>query len=345
VNPRSRRTSRICAVTTIALLAMPLASLAASAAVSPQVSYSDRNVVAGAMVKATVKKSSRPDGTRLVLERKYLDAWRPADRKAEETKQGFVLEVPTDQFGEFTYRVTARSSNGSVVSTSDKAIVTVRPPYDPVGKAGQHVFSTKPRVRWDSCGRIRWTFNGDHAPKHGLAQVREGIRRIHLATGLNFAYAGKTDQKPNPYGKNVDKAEVIIGWRTAKDFKQFGNSPGTVGLGGNMYYGGFEEADGSSVYKAVQGGVVLNASQKPNLDNGFGKGFTWGEVIIHELGHVVGLAHAGSDSQIMYFSVIRRDADWGAGDLAGLRQLGNTRGCLDKSASRAVHGPGRFSMR
>jgi len=309
------------------------------------VSWSDRNVVAGTTVKATVEKSSRPKGTQLVLERKYLDAWRVADASADQTKKGFVLEVPTDQFGDFTFRVTARADNGSVVSTSARTTVTVRPPYDPVGRASQHAFSSDPRVRWDSCGRIRWTYNPRKSPKHGLSQVREGFRRIHLATGLEFSYAGKTAQKPNPFGKNVDNAAIIIGWRTAKDFKPFADNPGTVGLGGNMYFGGFEEADGSHVNKAVQGGVVLNATMRPRIDNGFGKGFTWGEVIIHELGHVMGMAHAGADSQIMYPSVIRRDADWGAGDLAGLRRLGDTRGCLQKSSARTADRPRHFVMR
>jgi hypothetical protein len=345
VIPSLRRASRVSAVTISVLLIAPAAALStAAAAAKPQVSYSDRSVVAGTTVKATVAKSSRPDGTKLVLERKYLDAWRAADKSAEESKKGFVLEVPTDQFGDFAYRVAARASNGSLVSTSDKATITVRPPYDPVGRARQHVFSSQPRVRWDSCARIRWTFNPDKAPNHALAQVREGIRRIQLATGLTFSYGGKTDKKPNPFGKGNGDADVIIGWRTAKDFKPFGDHPGTVGLGGNMYYPGYEEADGSKVNKAFQGGVVLNASQDKKLDNGYGKGFTWGEVIIHELGHVVGLAHPEADSQIMYYSIIRRDADWGAGDLAGFRMLGNTRGCLQKASAR-VAAPGHFQMR
>ena len=344
MNVTLRRATSACALVVAAALTTPVV-LPAAAAGSPQVSWSDRTVVTGAAVKATVAKSSRPQGTTLVLERKYPDTWRTADRTAEQTKKGLVLEVPTDQLGRFTYRVAARADNGKVVSTSDKATVTVRPPYDPVGRPSQHAFSSKPRVRWDSCGRIRWTFNPRKAPRNGLDQVREGVRRIHLATGLDFDYVGRTDQRPNPYGKNVDGAELIIGWRTAKDFKPFSERRGTVGVGGNMYYGGYEEADGSRVYKAVQGGVVLNASMRGDLANGYGKGFTWGEVVIHELGHVMGLKHPDADSQIMFASVIRRDADWGAGDLAGLRALGDTRGCLKKSDTRTDDSPRLFRMR
>jgi hypothetical protein len=339
MSPRRAISTFLAALGAVALVA---ATLAPTAAAAPQVSWSDRDVVAGADVRATVQKSSRPAGSTLVLERKYLDAWRVEDNTAEESTNGFVLDVPTDQFGEFTYRVVARS-NGDVESVSDKETITVRPPYDPVGRRDHHVFSSRPRVRWDSCQPIRWTFHAKNAPTRGLQQVREGVRRIHLATGHDFTYVGRTDQKPSPYGDNVDGADVIIGWRTAKDFAPFARNPGTVGLGGNMYYSGFQEADGTKVNRAVQGGVVLNASKRSDLGNGFGRGATWGEVIIHELGHVMGLAHPESDSQIMYFTAIRRDADWGAGDLAGLRTLGDTRGCLDRAPSR-VSGPGRSRL-
>lgn len=324
-------------------LTAPVALPSAAAAVRPEVDWSDRNVVAGATSKAVVKKSTRPTGATLILERRNLDTWRTADRTAERTEKGYVLRVPTDQVGSFDFRVVAKR-DGNVVSRSGSSTVTVRPPYDPVGKRRQHEFAAKPRVRWDSCQKIRWTFNPRKAPKRGLKQVRAGFRRIHLATGLEFAYKGRTDQKPNPYGNKVQGADVIIGWRTAKDYKVFSRNPGTVGIGGNRYYAGYQEADGSPVSKAVQGGVVLNASMRDKLKNGYGKGATWGEVIIHELGHLVGLSHTSAGSQIMYYSVIRRNANWGAGDLAGFRRLGDVRGCLEKTSGRRAHSSEKFLM-
>jgi hypothetical protein len=342
----SRRRTAACAAATVVTCALtaPVVLPSASAAVSPEVRYSDRNVVAGTTVKAVVKKSSRPAGTDLVLQRQYLDGWRTADKSPVRTKKGFVLKVPTNQFGEFPYRVVAKADNGDVVSKSGSSTVTVRPPYKPAGRKGQHVFAAKPRVRWDSCRSIRWTFNPKASPKKALRQVREGVKRVRLATGLDFVYVGKTNQKPNPYGNKVDGADMIIGWRTAKDFGPFSKHPGTVGMGGNKFYSGYQEADGSPVNLAVQGGVVLNASMKGRLSNGFGKGATWGEVIIHELGHVIGLAHPNADSQIMYYSVIGRNADWGAGDLAGFRRVGDTRGCVERAKGRATNRVGRFSM-
>ena len=88
------------------------------------------------------------------------------------------------------------------------------------------------------------------------------------------------------------------------------------------------------MYLAVKGGVVLNASLRDDISNGFGRGVTWGEVIVHELGHVIGLAHPNSQKQLMYYAVTKRDTDWGAGDLAGFRRLGDVRGCVERAPAR-----------
>ena len=303
---------------------------ASDAASPPAVRFSSTDVVATAPVTATVDPGTRPRGTRFVLQRRYLDGWHAADRRPRVTRRGVVFDVPTDQFGRFRFRVAARDRSGAVVSASAPQRVWVRPRFEPAGDATAYVFSARPRIRWDSCRAIRWAFYPHNSPRHALRQISASFTRLHRATGLDFDYVGRTDRKPVPAGKDVKGIDVIVGWRTAHDFRAFRRHDDVVGVGGNSFYGGYEEADGTQVGKIFRGGVVLNAEQDYRVKNGFGRGYTWGEVIEHELGHVVGLAHPKSDRQIMYYSVTRRDAFWGAGDLAGLRQLGDVRGCLSK---------------
>ena len=116
---------------------------------------------------------------------------------------------------------------------------------------------------------------------------------------------------------------------------------GTMRVDGELV--GYREANGAHVSRAVAGGVVLNAHQIGRLANGFGRGYTWGEVIMHELGHVMGLAHTSARRQIMSPHVTRRRATWGAGDLAGLRRVGDRHGCLHRSASQSSRGLDRLS--
>jgi hypothetical protein len=342
---RPARRRRLAALLLLPGLAVPVTLDApASAATAPVVRISDRDVVAGSRVLATVRPGSRPRGTSLVLERRYLDRWRTADAEAERTRRWWVLRVPTGQYGAFAFRVVAKDRSGRVVSRSSVTRVRVRPPYDPVGRPSQHVFQGGERVvRWDACASIRWTFNPKRAPKRGLAQVKAGVRRVEAATGLDFRYVGTTTQAPTPSGRGVRGAEVIIGWRTA-GYKPF-RAGDTVGVGGNSYFlAPYEEADGTRVRRAISGGVVLNAGMRRRLENGYGAGRTWGEVIMHELGHVVGLEHADARRQIMHFRVIPRAATWGAGDLAGLRRLGDVRGCLEPVSARTSRARGTASF-
>ncbi len=323
-----------------ATLATPLLAAPPAQAAALTVTWTDTAVVAGDRVRAVVDPRSRPKGAVLVLQRKYLDRWRKADDSARRTRRGLVLDVPTEQYGPFAYRVVAKDGRRTVARTPTRT-VRVRPAYDPPGRARQHRLSADAngrKIRWNPCaGPITWTFNPRHAPTRGLPQVRTGIRRIERATGLRFDYVGRTRQKPNPYGQDIrNGADLILGWRTARTYALFRDQPQVVGEGGNSHRYGFREADGTRTSKAVSGGVVLNASQDRRLGNGFGRGYTWGEVIIHEIGHVLGLSHVGSRKQVMYFQTLRRNADWGAGDLRGLYKVGDSRGCLTRVPARVV---------
>lgn len=189
--------------------------------------------------------------------------------------------------------------------------------------------------RYDPCSTLTYRVNTAGAPRGGVAAVHEAFRRIAQASGLRFRRAGGTTAIPfNSVGRRQYAAgtELTVAWAKPRQVRRLAG--GVVGLGGS---GGRTTGDGSvGVYD--RGGVVLDRTFRAPVR--FGRGQTLGTLLLHELGHAVGLGHVGEAKQVMYPS-LRPDASgrWGAGDLAGLRRVGAGQGCARlPQAGRLVSG-------
>ena len=78
----------------------------------------------------------------------------------------------------------------------------------------------------------------------------------------------------------------------------------------------------------VSGEVVFDTVQ-PVLAAGFGPGLTRGNLVLHELGHVVGLDHVADRTQLMNAAIHEASPNgYATGDLAGLSLLGARQGCM-----------------
>jgi hypothetical protein len=64
--------------------------------------------------------------------------------------------------------------------------------------------------------------------------------------------------------------------------------------------------------------------------------------MIHELGHMVGLGHVASPSQVMYDDLTPQKgrAEYQNGDLEGLRLLGKEAGCVETPPVPGAPRPG-----
>lgn len=91
---------------------------------------------------------------------------------------------------------------------------------------------------------------------------------------------------------------------------------------------------------AESAGVTLERNSR--LKPGFGAGQTWGVLLLHELGHAMGMDHARDGKQVMAPSISPRSlADYQAGDLTGLRKVGAMGGCpraAPKASARRTTG-------
>ncbi|GAB3358925.1 matrixin family metalloprotease [Modestobacter lapidis] len=176
-------------------------------------------------------------------------------------------------------------------------------------------------VGYDPCRPVHYVVRPDNAPVGGEQVVRDAVARISEVTGLQFVYDGPTDEassdaralyQPDRYGDRW--APVLISWQTEDENPVFGTD--TVGEAGSaavaitgepkVYVTGVVDLDAGAFadFVARPGGVALARA-----------------VVLHELGHLVGLDHVSDPSQLMYPET--HDAvDFGAGDLTGLARLG-----------------------
>jgi hypothetical protein len=189
-------------------------------------------------------------------------------------------------------------------------------------------------ARWDPCRPIRFVVNPGWIPDAGRRDLAEALRRITVASGLQFADLGDTDEMPSqdrpayqPERYGEQWAPVLIAWVPA--------AATDLGLGGGVQGVSFTVAvPGKQAPSLVSGQVVLDASHR--LASGFGPGTTDGEVLLHELAHAIGLGHVLDPTQVMYPQATNSESEFGAGDRAGLAALGASAGCHPAPAPRPL---------
>jgi hypothetical protein len=183
-------------------------------------------------------------------------------------------------------------------------------------------------TRWNPCEPIHYVVNADLAPSGSIEDVTEAVRRVTAATGIAFEYEGPTHEEASIYRDDYqfdrygDRwAPVLIAWVDPDDsdipFERKDRVAAGVAVP-DIPPTGLED-----VY--VSGWVAINADD-PNPP-GFSFPGEQGPVILHELGHLMGLGHVRVWGELMH-PAGGGVVDFGPGDLEGLRQLGAGGGCI-----------------
>jgi Matrixin len=189
--------------------------------------------------------------------------------------------------------------------------------------------------RWDPCGTIHFVVNPDGGPTAGVLDAKEAVQRISQASGMPWVYGGTTTVTPETQLRSFFQSPqtgqawppVLIAFVDRSRFSSLlatfgGGSPQHV-LAFGLPTPGYEALND----RYVSGEVVVNASQ--HMTPGFATRYSLGVVMMHELGHVMGLAHVTDPRELMYSGPgeVPPQTNWGPGDLLGLKQVGRASSC------------------
>ena len=146
-------------------------------------------------------------------------------------------------------------------------------------------------ARWGTC-RISYRVNERRMPATGLADLREAMRRVTQVSGIRFRYRGKSSAVPHRGYGGPGLNQIVVAWVYRRSRSGSACSTPASAAGGTSQSGN----------RLLTGYVIMNTQYTATADAGFGDGSPLGLVLMHELGHVVGLDHSPDRRQIMYGS-------------------------------------------
>lgn len=173
-------------------------------------------------------------------------------------------------------------------------------------------------IRWDPCRPVRYEVNPAAADPAWIELVHAAAAEVETRTGLRLEYVGETERRP---GWEADFVPVDLGagtpalvaWATESEVP--GLAGDVAGLGGAAPVP--DRFGGESL---ARGGVTLDRDTFAALSQRK-DGRRWQRsIVLHEFGHLVGLAHVDDPAQLMHHDGAA--LDFGSGDLAGLAAAG-----------------------
>jgi len=220
----------------------------------------------------------------------------------------------------------------AVLTAAGLPTITIAPPGSPAAPAGDYVLSySGPAgaagtqvIRWNPCAPIGWRLNAPGASATLLATINTEFAQLAGATGMTFRYDGTTTFVPTTtnISSEPDDLVVTIAPRTSTDL--FDGSPGAIGYGG---WSAVTTAAGH--WKIVKGWVILDQAAVATLPAGVQPAQSAGTLVLHELGHAVGLQHAAKPTEIMYPALnAQTPQTYSADDRIGLALVGKNAGCI-----------------
>lgn len=169
-------------------------------------------------------------------------------------------------------------------------------------------------VAWDRCRPVEYVVNPSGAPSDWPILLEEAVSRMERASGLTLTFLGETSDRDfadrDATGFSPDP--VLVGWADEDEVPDLAGD--VAGLGGAVAIGDHRG------WRYRTGSMVLDRELFDELEAD-GQDGAAVAIILHELGHVVGLDHVDDPGELMHVGGVTPRPRFGPGDLAGLDAL------------------------
>lgn len=200
-------------------------------------------------------------------------------------------------------------------------------PSHPDAEGGQYGFldtqadGTTP-VTYDPCRPIPIVVNQRDVPEGLEDVVADAVATTREISGLDLTIEGETDERPR-LGRDVYQpdrygdrwAPVLIAWSDDDEVPVLTDD--VAGIGSSV---AVTPETGPKTY--VSGLVILDAGDMEAILREPDGERIARDIVLHELGHLVGLAHVDDPSELMYPEGQADLHNYQQGDQTGLTQLG-----------------------
>jgi hypothetical protein len=177
-------------------------------------------------------------------------------------------------------------------------------------------------VTYDPCRPILVRVNPDGGPDDAVALVRDALAEVSRLTGLVLRYDGTSTERPHwdsafvpsILGRALSRP-VLVTWARASEVADLAGD--VAGVGGSVPVPGDD-----GVVRYLTGAVTLDATTYAELAHRPNGERAMRAILLHELGHVVGLGHVQDPAELMNADN-EGQLDFGPGDRAGLARVGS----------------------